>query len=58
MTCAGSRPSAEVDLCGHATLASGHVLMTGEPVRFSTRSGMLIVSRRDDLLELDMPRRS
>jgi len=47
-------PAAEVDLCGHATLASGHVLMTGASVRFSTRSGVLIVSRRDDLLELDM----
>ena len=47
-------PTAEVDLCGHATLASGHILMTGQSVRFSTRSGMLIVSRQDDLLELDM----
>jgi PhzF family phenazine biosynthesis protein len=47
-------PAAEVDLCGHATLASGHILMTGSQVRFSTRSGLLMVSRRDDLLELDM----
>ena len=48
-------PTVEVDLCGHATLASGHVLMTGERVRFATRSGVLTVSRRDDLLELDLP---
>lgn len=47
-------PAAEVELCGHATIAAGHVLMTGQRVRFSTKSGMLIVSRRDDLLELDM----
>jgi len=47
-------PVAEVEMCGHATIASGHVLMTGSSVRFSTKSGMMIVSRRDDLLELDM----
>ena len=48
-------PVAEVDLCGHATIASGHVLMTGAEVRFSTRAGILKVSRRDGLLELDLP---
>jgi PhzF family phenazine biosynthesis protein len=48
-------PTTEVDLCGHATLASGHVLMTGDCVRFATRSGMLTVSRNGDLLELDLP---
>jgi len=47
-------PTAEVEMCGHATLASGHVLMTGASVRFSTRSGLMTVSRRDDLLELDI----
>jgi PhzF family phenazine biosynthesis protein len=47
-------PAAEVELCGHATLAAGHILMTGRSVRFLTRSGVLIVTRRDDLLELDM----
>jgi PhzF family phenazine biosynthesis protein len=47
-------PTAEVELCGHATLASGHILMTGQSVHFATKSGALIVSRRDDLLELDM----
>jgi PhzF family phenazine biosynthesis protein len=48
-------PTNEVDLCGHATLAAGHILMTGDKVRFATRAGVLIVSRRDDLLELDLP---
>src|SRR4051794_35674595 len=49
-------PTAEVDLCGHATLAAGQVLMTGHPVRFATRAaGVLTVSRRDDVLELELP---
>src|ERR1041385_1560255 len=45
-------PTAEVELCGHATIASGHILMTGNKVSFSTKSGLMTVSRRDDLLEL------
>ena len=48
-------PTTEVDLCGHATLASGHVLIHGDRVRFSTRSGILAVTRNGDLLELDLP---
>jgi PhzF family phenazine biosynthesis protein len=48
-------PAAEVELCGHATLAAGHVLIHSDPVRFSTRSGILKVTRRDDALELDLP---
>lgn len=49
-------PTAEVDLCGHATLAAGHVLIHGEPVRFATRkAGVLSVSKRGDRLELDLP---
>ena len=51
-------PTVEVDLCGHATIASGHVLMSGSAVRFSTRSGILTVSRNDDLLELNLPAHS
>jgi PhzF family phenazine biosynthesis protein len=47
-------PTNEVEMCGHATLAAGHILMTGHSVRFSTRSGLMTVSRHDDLLELDM----
>jgi len=48
-------PTNEVDLCGHASIAAGHVLTHSEPVRFSTRSGILVVSRRGDVLELDLP---
>jgi PhzF family phenazine biosynthesis protein len=54
-------PAVEVDLCGHATLASAHVLWeTGqvaatEPIRFHTRSGVLTAVRRDDWIELDFP---
>jgi PhzF family phenazine biosynthesis protein len=48
-------PTTEVELCGHASLAAGHVLIHGEKVRFSTRSGVLTVSRNGDLLELDLP---
>jgi PhzF family phenazine biosynthesis protein len=48
-------PATEVELCGHATLASAHVLLAGETVRFSTRSGILTVTRDDDLLQLDLP---
>ena len=48
-------PAAEVPLCGHATLAAGHILLHGEQVRFSTKSGVLTVARSGDLLELDLP---
>ena len=48
-------PAVEVPLCGHATLASGHILIHGDRVRFSTKAGILTVTRRDDLLELDLP---
>jgi PhzF family phenazine biosynthesis protein len=49
-------PVAEVDMCGHATIASGHVLLTGKRVRFATRSGLLTVTRAgEDRLELDLP---
>ena len=54
-------PSVEVDLCGHATLASAHVLWEEghqppeEPVRFHTRSGLLVAMRRDRWIELDFP---
>lgn len=50
-------PTAEVALCGHATLASGHVLIAGEEIRFRTRkAGVLIVRRDGDALALDLPR--
>lgn len=54
-------PAVEVDLCGHATLASAHVLWetdrlgARETARFSTRSGELTAVRRGDAIELDFP---
>ena len=48
-------PGMEVELCGHATLAAGHVLIHGDKVRFSTKSGVLTVSRKEDVLLLDLP---
>ena len=54
-------PAIEVDLCGHATLASAHVLWTEgrvtnqEPIRFHTRSGVLTCRRAGELIELDFP---
>lgn len=52
-------PAEEVRLCGHATLASGHVLLTrhgGERVRFRTRrAGELEVRRTDAGYELALP---
>jgi PhzF family phenazine biosynthesis protein len=49
-------PAAEVELCGHATLAAGHVLIHSEPVRFATRhAGVLTVAKRDGMLVLDLP---
>jgi len=54
-------PSVEVDLCGHATLASAHILWeTGaagaaDTIEFDTRSGVLSATRRDGWIELDFP---
>ncbi len=53
-------PVAEVDLCGHATLASAHVLFeelgyAGQAIEFMTRSGRLIVERRAGMLVMDFP---
>ena len=56
-------PAVEVDLCGHATLASAfvvfhHLGQPGERITFDSRSGPLHVARRaDGLLELDFPAR-
>jgi PhzF family phenazine biosynthesis protein len=54
-------PTVEVKLCGHATLASGHVLFNllqqgGEEIVFESLSGPLSVSRTGKRLELDFPR--
>ena len=53
-------PETEVELCGHATLASSFVILNFyEPgqseVRFHTRSGILTVRRSGSLYEMDMP---
>jgi PhzF family phenazine biosynthesis protein len=50
-------PTLEIALCGHATLASGHVLMAGrERLRFRTRSaGLLDVARAGDGYSLSLP---
>src|SRR3954471_15324485 len=56
-------PVAEIELCGHATLGSGHVLanhrgVTGDVMRFTTRhAGELAVEREGDRLVLDFPAR-
>jgi PhzF family phenazine biosynthesis protein len=56
-------PAAEVDLCGHATLASAFVIFEylerdREVVAFDTRSGELVVRRDGDRLTLDFPARA
>jgi len=53
-------PASEVDLCGHATLASAYVLFTYlapsmTKVSFQSRSGLLTVSKQGDLLSMDFP---
>ena len=54
-------PVFEINLCGHATLASAHVLLEqrlakdGETLRFATKSGELRATPRDGRIELDFP---
>jgi PhzF family phenazine biosynthesis protein len=54
-------PLVEIDLCGHATLASAHVMRAQgvvdgtTPLSFRTRSGVLVASFDGDLIELDFP---
>lgn len=53
-------PAAEIDFCGHATLASGFVILTQiEPnlnfVEFETRRGKLTVTKVDNFFEMDFP---
>jgi PhzF family phenazine biosynthesis protein len=53
-------PKVEVDLCGHATLASAHVIFRhltypGKTIRFTSRSGVLEVRNERDLLLLNFP---
>jgi PhzF family phenazine biosynthesis protein len=54
-------PTVEVDLCGHATVASAHILWeegylpAGKQARFHTRSGLLLADQRGEWIELDFP---
>ncbi len=53
-------PTTEVDLCGHATLATAHVLFEHEgyrekKIRFESNSGPLTVEKRDDLYWMNFP---
>lgn len=54
-------PTVEVDLCGHATLASAHVLWTegylspDAEARFHTRSGLLTAKQQDEWIDLNFP---
>ncbi len=53
-------PSTEVDLCGHATLASAHVLFNHEQysqsvIQFNSRSGILTVKKENGFLVMDFP---
>jgi PhzF family phenazine biosynthesis protein len=56
-------PAVEVELCGHATLASAHVLWetgrlaAGETARFHSLSGLLTAERAGEWIELDFPAR-
>jgi PhzF family phenazine biosynthesis protein len=54
-------PTVEIDLCGHATLASAHVLYENgtlprsQEARFHTRSGLLTATAENDWIRLDFP---
>jgi len=56
-------PGVEVDLCGHATLAAAHVILSirresdGPAVSFQSKSGILVVEQDGDLYTLDFPSR-
>lgn len=53
-------PGGEINLCGHATLASAYVItefvdLKAQKVNFQTKSGLLTVEKRGDLFEMDFP---
>lgn len=55
-------PQTEIDLCGHATLASAYIISTFvhpdiNIMRFYTASGLLLVTKKGDLFEMDFPAR-
>lgn len=53
-------PAVEVNLCGHATLASAYVLFAilgfeKDELRFNSKSGILSITKKDDLFTMDFP---
>ena len=53
-------PAVEVNLCGHATLASAYVLFSilgfdKDELRFSSKSGILSITKKDELITLNFP---
>ena len=53
-------PKTEVNLCGHATLGTAHILFNelafkGEQIEFTSKSGLLKVTKSGDKLQLDFP---
>src|SRR3954466_3567896 len=53
-------PEFEIDLCGHATLASAYVIFNhlnhpSDTINFTCKSGRLEVRKKDDLIELNFP---
>ena len=53
-------PTTEVELCGHATLAAAHIIFNEldydkELISFDSKSGLLTVTKRDDLLQMNFP---
>lgn len=53
-------PESEINLCGHATLASAYVLfnildLQKQEIKFSCKSGLLKVNKQDDLIVMDFP---
>ena len=53
-------PALEINLCGHATLASGYVLFNllgfkKPSIKFQSKSGELLVTKKDDIIYLDFP---
>ena len=55
-------PEFEIDLCGHATLASAYVIFnhlkhSSHIISFTCKSGLLEVTKKDDLIELNFPSR-
>ena len=53
-------PAVEINLCGHATLASAYVLLNilgfdKDVLRFNSKSGILTITKKEDLITMDFP---